>query len=45
MSKREGTMPQILAVLSVVATGGFLVVGVGAYLYIRFVAARRKPRE
>jgi uncharacterized integral membrane protein len=38
-------MPQILAVLSVVLTGGLFIVGVGVYLYIRFVVGRRKPRE
>jgi uncharacterized integral membrane protein len=38
-------MPQILAVLSVVLAGGLFIVGVGVYLYVRFVVARRKPRE
>lgn len=38
-------MVQILAVLSVVLTGGLLLVGIGVYLYIRFVAARKEPRE
>jgi uncharacterized integral membrane protein len=45
MSPREGTMPQILAALAVVMTGGLFLVGVGVYLSIRFVVARRKHRE
>lgn len=37
-------MLQILAALSVAAAGGLFVTGVGTYLYIRFVAARRGSR-
>jgi uncharacterized integral membrane protein len=45
MNRREATMPQILAVVSVVVAGGLFVVGTGAYLYMRFVTARRKPQK
>jgi hypothetical protein len=41
----KSKVAQILAVLSVALTGGLLLVGVCVYLYIRFVAARRKTRE
>lgn len=36
-------MLQVIAVLATVLAAAFLVVGLGIYLYVRFVVARRRP--